>query len=355
MSGAVRIGVIGCGGIGGRHLEAYAAMDDVEIVAIADIDATRLAESGDRFGVTQRHKDGMELLAHELDLVSVCTMPNTHREFVVAAHACGAHVMCEKPMAQSAAEAADMVSAAERAGRLLFVGFNMRYMGATSAVRRFMADDLLGDLVCARGYMLHETVPWWGKHHVKAFSGGGVLASAAVHLVDLVTWLAGLPRPLTATASMAKVFPHKRAHGAPEGAADAHDVEDVLFGHVRCEGGFWFSIEGNWVHDRVGDDFISSFDMFGTRGQATLQPLELYSERDGRPVRVREDEPIEPEWLDSWELQLRDVVAAVRTGEVAERLATGRQGLVVQAIVDALYRSARESREVAVEFPMIEG
>ncbi|HEU4702942.1 MAG TPA: Gfo/Idh/MocA family oxidoreductase [Conexibacter sp.] len=351
MSATVRIGVIGCGEIGRHHLEAYGAMDGVEVVAIADIDAARLAEAGERFGVAHRHTDGMELLAHELDLVSVCTMPNTHRDFVVAAHERGAHVMCEKPIALSVAEAAEMVSAAERAGRLLFVGFNMRYMGATSAVRRFMDDGLLGELICARGFMVSETLPWWGKHYVQALSGGGILASTVVHMVDLVTWLAGLPKPLTATASMARVFPRKRAEGAPAGAVEAHDVEDVLFGHVRCEGGFWFSVDGDWVHDRPG--YHHSFDLRGTHGQAQLDPLELYTEREGKPVRVREDESVEPDWLGSWALQLRDVVAAVRGEAIAERLATGRQALVVQAIVDALYRSAREGREVAVEIPTV--
>jgi predicted dehydrogenase len=348
---AVRAGVIGCGYQGTLHLEALAEIEGVEIVAIADLDEARLAAVGERFQVVHRHTDAAALLGEELDLVSVCTMPDTHRELVVAAFEAGAHVLCEKPLARDAAEAAAMVRAAEHAGRLLMVGFNMRYMGATTAVREFMDAGLLGELVCARGFMLADDVPWWGKHYVRAISGGGALNSTAVHMVDLLMWLAGSPRPLTATASMTTVFPRKRAHAAPAAAAAAYDVEDVVFGHVRFDGGFWLTIEGAWTYDRPGWNY--SFDALGTRGQAHLEPLELFTERDGVPVRVREDAPTEPGLIDAVVPELHDAVSSVRVGRIAERLATGRQALAVQAIVDALYRSAREGREVAVEIPAV--
>lgn len=343
----IRAGVIGCGYQGQAHLEELAGADGVEIVAIADLDERRLTEAGDRFGVAQRHRDADGLLGQGLDLITVCTMPNTHRDLVVAALEDGAHVFCEKPLARNAAEAAAMVRAAERTGRLLIVGYNMRYMGATSAVLRFMEEGLLGDLVCARGFMLADEVPWWGRHYSKELSGGGAINSTAVHMLDLLMWLAGNPRPLTATASMATVFPRKRAQGAPAEAAAAYDVEDLAFGHVRFEGGFWLTIEGSWTFDRPGWNY--SFDAFGTRGQAHLQPLELYTERDGTPVRVFEDAVAEPDFVGSFTAEMADVIASVRRGEAAERLASGRQALEVQAVADALYRSAAEGHEVAVE------
>jgi len=168
-------------------------------------------------------------------------------------------------------------------------------------------------------------------------------------MVDLLLWLAGYPRPLTATASMATLFPRKRAAGAPVGAAEVYDVEDVVFGHVRFEGGFWLSIEGGWMFDRPGSEY--GFEMLGSRGQAHLRPLELYTEREGRAVRVLEDASSEPDFHGALRHELADAVESVRTGRAASRLATGRQALVVQAVVDALYRSADEGREVAVELP----
>jgi predicted dehydrogenase len=348
----IRVGVIGCGLQGESHVREFSAMEGVQVAAIADLEPGRLSAVGDQFHVPHRHADGATLLDHELDLVSVCTMPNTHRDFVVRALEAGAQVLCEKPLARDAGEAGEMVRAAERCDRLLMVGFNMRYMGGTAAVRRFMDEGLLGDLVCARGFMLADDVPWWGRHYVQAMSGGGALNSTAVHMIDLLIWLAAHPRPITATASMATVFPRKRRRNAPPDIS-AYDVEDVVFGHVRFEGGLWITIEGTWTYDRPGWNY--SFDALGTRGQAHLQPLELFTERDGAVVRVFEDAPTEPDFGGALKPELHDVIESVRTGEVSDRLATGRQALTVQAVTDALYRSARERREVAVEVPAAAG
>src|SRR5207247_2902527 len=127
--------------------------------------------------------------------------------------------------------------------------------------------------------------PWWGRHYVRALSGGGALASTAVHLLDLALWMAGSPRPLTASASMATVFPRKRAATAPgpeQAAAD--DVDDLISGHVRCEGGFWLTLEGSWVWDREGWDY--SFALQGERALLEFDPLRATAERDGALVDV---------------------------------------------------------------------
>jgi predicted dehydrogenase len=344
----MRVGVIGCGFQGRLHVEALSAIEEVEVVAVADLSAERAEALGEAFGVPHRYRDARQLMSHDLELISICTMPDSHRDLVLAALAAGANVLCEKPFALNAGEAREMVDAADRVGRLLMVGFNMRFMGATGAVREFMEAGLLGRPVCARAFMLADDVPWWGRHYESAVSGGGALASTAVHVLDLVTWLAGHPRPTTATASMTTVFPEKRGRGAPSAdARAAYDVEDVVFGHVRFDDGFWMSIEGAWTYDRPGWNY--SFDLMGTRGQAHLDPLELYTERDGEAVRTWEDAPTAPDFAGALRDELQAVVDSVRAGVASEPLATGGQALLVQSLADALYRSAREGREVTVE------
>jgi UDP-N-acetyl-2-amino-2-deoxyglucuronate dehydrogenase len=207
---------------------------------------------------------------------------------------------------------------------------------------------LLGEPVCARGFVLADDVPWWGRHYERAISGGGALASSAIHMLDLLIWLAGTPRPTTATASMTTVFPRKRAASVPSAdARAAFDAEDVVFGHVRFNNGFWLSIEGAWIYDRPGWNY--SFDLLGTRGQAHLQPLELFTEDDGVVSRVRKEEATQPDFAGALHDELLAVVDSVRRGTIGEPLATGREALVVQAVVDALYRSARSGHEVPVE------
>jgi predicted dehydrogenase len=261
---------------------------------------------------------------------------------------CGAHVLCEKPFALDASQALEMIVAAERAGRTLSVGFNMRFMDAALAMRRFIDDGQLGRPICGRGWMLAGDVPWWGKHYIKAVSGGGALAATAVHVLDLATWLAGCPKPLTATASAAQVFPRKRGAGAPSAEArDAYDVDDMLFGHVRFEGGFWLTLEGSWVWDEPGWNY--SLDLVGDAGQARLDPLRFAVERDGAPVDVTGGAQGGMEFPPSVARELADVVSAIREGR--EPLVRAREALVVQAITDALYRSAEAGREVDVVVP----
>ena len=284
-SAPIRVGIVGCGKQGQNHLSTFSAMAGVEVAAIADLDEARLEEVGGQFAVEHRVTDADGLLGLGLDLVSVCTMPDSHAQLVGAALEAGCDVICEKPFARNVSEALAMARAADRAQRLLAIGFNTRYLQSSGAVRDFLRAGSMGDLVCARGFVHAHDVPWWGKHYIRDLAGGGVLSAMAAHMVDLLLWLADSPRPLTATASMAQVFPRKRSGGAPEGARETYNVEDVLFGHVRLEGGAWFSIEGTWLNDRP-TAMTYSFDAYGTAGQAHLEPLERYTERDGIVVRV---------------------------------------------------------------------
>lgn len=340
----MRTAIVGCGFQGRLHLEILQGLEGVEVVALCDTQAERVAELAEAGGVAHRYGDWRELLAdHRLDLVVVCTMPDTHREITVAALEAGAHVFCEKPLARDAAEGAAMVAAARRTGRTLTVGFNMRHTDEARAIAEFVGEPRFGRPVCARGYMLADDVPWWGRHYTREVSGGGALASTAVHMLDLLIWLAGGPRPLTATASTARLFPGTRGAGAPSREArDAYDVEDLVFGHVRFEGGFWLTIEGAWVWDRPGWNY--GFDLVGELGQARFDPLLLTV--DGERVGGGGAEAKGVDFPRSIERQVEGAIGALREGRAP--LVTAEEALRVQLVVDALYRAADEGREVPV-------
>jgi predicted dehydrogenase len=272
-------------------------------------------------------------------------MPDTHCEITLDALGAGAAVLCEKPMADNLENAQAMADAARTAGLPVAVGFNLRYSSAAQAIRRFVLDGRLGTPVCARGSMLETEIPWWGPHQVKATSGGGAINSTAVHMIDLLMWLASNPRPLTATASTARLFPRKRGDTAPDSpSARDYDVEDLAFGHVRCESGFWLTIEVGWTWDAPGSE--CRFDLVGDGAQASAEPLRFSVERGGRLLDVTGGAAGDLDFPDSVRKQLCDVVRALREGRPP--LVTAEQALDVQAVVDALYRSAAESREVAV-------
>jgi predicted dehydrogenase len=342
----MRVAVVGCGSQGRHHLRYLRELASVELVAVCDRDEGRLATATDDFGVPAGFRDHGELLrSTPVDLLTVCTMPNSHREIALDAFAAGAGVLCEKPMAATLGDACAMADAAERSGCFLSVGFNLRYSSAAQAVRAFVEEGRLGAPVCARGAMLETEIPWWGPHQVSDISGGGVIASTAVHIIDLLMWLAGSPRPTTATASAARLFPRKRAAAVPPAAhADRYNVEDLAFGHVRFESGFWMTIESAWTWDEPGHE--CRFDLVGDRAHASAAPLRFSAERSGRLVDLTEGAHGDFDFSASIERELADVVAAV--GEGHAPLVTAWQALEAQAVVDALYRSAATGAEVAV-------
>jgi predicted dehydrogenase len=347
-SSPLRVAVVGCGVQGQLHLDCLSQLDDVEVVAVCDIDPVRAEAAAASNGAVQ-YADHRQLLDRErIDLLTICTMPNTHRSIAVDALGAGAHVLCEKPLALSLQEAQEMVEAAHGARRLLTVGFNLRHSEVAQSVLRFVEAADLGTPICARGWMLSQDIPWWGRHYVKRLSGGGALAATAVHMIDLIMWLAGDPVPTTATASMARVFPKKRRATAPTAEAAAeYDTEDLVSGHVRFRNGFWIAIEGAWTWDDPGSGWNYGFELLGDRGQAGFSPLRLTGERNGELCDLTHANLTRFDFPASTQEEIRDVVAAIR--EEREPLVRAEQALAVQAVVDALYRSAELGKEVEVE------
>jgi predicted dehydrogenase len=340
----VRIAVIGCGYQGRLHLECLRRIPHALVIAVCDRDGERVRAAADEFGVRGAYRDHAQLLEHErVDLVNICTMPDTHRQMALDALQAGAGVLCEKPMADSLTAAQAMADAARQSGLTLTVGFNLRHTTAARAVRAFVQDGSLGTPVCARGSMLETEIPWWGPHHIKRISGGGAIASTAVHMIDLLMWLAGDPEPVSATASVATLYPRKRGTISPP-PRGIYDVEDLAFGHVRFATGFWMTIEGGWTWDAPGSECC--IDLVGDLAQASAEPLRFSAERDGQLVDLTHEARGTFDIVDSTERELVDVVDAIRDGRAP--LVTFEQALRAQAVVDALYRSAAEGREVAV-------
>jgi len=349
----VQAGVIGCGFQGRLHVDVLSRLPDVELVAVADNDPERVGGLAQEYGVAGSYTDYRRMLdAERLDLVTICTMPVHHAEMTIAAFSRGAHVLCEKPLAMNAAEGAAMVGAARKAGRFLAVGLNMRFMPNSTAIRSFIRDGGFGRPVYAR-VVANDEIPWWGEHYRLEVSGGGALAASAVHLLDLALWFAGFPEPVSASGSMATLFPTKRGSTAPSAAvAERYDAEDLLSAHVRFAGGFWLTIEGSWIGNQEPRPGPQPWDYeltaIGEGAQVWFDPLAVRGEApDGSTVDLlppgTESDVSFPH---SVERLIAEVVAAARAGR--EPSVTGEQALVSQRIVDAIYLSATTGREQAI-------
>lgn len=145
-----RVGLIGCGAMGSHHARALTAMDDVELVAIADVVGESLARLGDEVGIDASHRylDFEELLdREELDFIVVATQAPQHAAITLAAAQRGVHVLCEKPLALDLAEADTMVRACEDAGVRLAVNHLRRTTPASMFARDLIAAGEIGDVL----------------------------------------------------------------------------------------------------------------------------------------------------------------------------------------------------------------
>ncbi len=348
----LRVGVIGCGKMGRSHFGAYSRVPDlVEVAALCDVREEALAAASERWPAARAARDYREMLEPgDLDLVSVVTMPQTHCEIAVAALEAGAHVLCEKPFAMNLAEADRMLAAAERAGRLIQVGTNMRHMIEAGILKELVESGALGKPTYIRAWTYTHDIPWWGPHQIKRVSAGGALASSAIHLADVALWVAGSPGPVAVSGSTHRIFPKKRAETAPSGEArDSYDVEDIAAAHIRLSDGGTLILEGTWAHDRAESE--RSFEMICERGTICFNPLSVLMDEAGKVVDRTPADYAEPEARYSWggsvSREISRFVAAIREG--TEPSQSPREIRNLQLIQDSVYESARTGREVRLD------
>lgn len=148
MNGKVKVGVIGCGYWGPNLLRNLAENESAELRWICDLDSRRMAAMGRRYPAAQLTADSNLLLADPaLDAVVIATPVGTHFSFAQAALAAGKHVLVEKPLTTSVAEAEQLVALAERQGLTLMVDHTFVYTGAVRKIREMVTSGELGDLL----------------------------------------------------------------------------------------------------------------------------------------------------------------------------------------------------------------
>ncbi|MBP7668648.1 MAG: Gfo/Idh/MocA family oxidoreductase, partial [Burkholderiaceae bacterium] len=146
----LRVGIIGLG-IGRMHIDGWREHPQADVVAIADTDAARLAKVGDSHAIAARYTDPLAMLAAErLDVVSVCVPNKFHLPLTLAALDAGCHVLCEKPMALSAAEGRQMLAAAQRTGKRLMINFSYRFSAQSRALKAQVDAGTFGDFYFGR-------------------------------------------------------------------------------------------------------------------------------------------------------------------------------------------------------------
>jgi predicted dehydrogenase len=347
----VRIGVIGCGVMGPKHVEASAQLPMTRPVAVADLIEERARRTAEAFGIEKVYRSGDELLEDpDVDAV-VLAFPAQHRaRLAIRAFQRGKHVLTEKPVAANAAQVRRMIRAQ---GRLVGACCSCRYafVRHAAAVRDFIATGALGALRLVRARSLApcgpkpETLrPDWRLK--RKLNGGGILMNWGCYDIDYLMGLTGWSlRPQTVFAQTWPIPPHLRSHVVP-----GSDAETYYTALVRCRGGAVISLERGEYMPAAGDD---AWQIMGTRGSVRL----TMTATKGKKV-YHDDATVEggvvtrvlwegdENWGDARSEPMRDFAEAI----LHRRKPTTdlRKSLVVQQISDAIYASAARGQAVAI-------
>lgn len=343
------IGIIGSGGIARyAHLPGYKASEDlgVKIVACADASEATARETAAQFDIPHVYTDYHKMLQRDdIHAVSVCTPNYLHLQPTIDALEAGKHVLCEKPMAMNAQEGQAMVNAARRTGKKLQVGFQTRFNASAQALKRFIDAGEMGDIYFARAQALRRRgIPGWGVFTQKDMQGGGPLIDIGVHILDLTLWLMGHPKPTYCSGqTYAKFGPREGVLGLMgQWDPKIFSVEDFAVGLVRFENGATLVLESAFCANQEQREVFNT-DLFGSEGGASYNPCKMFFERhktlvDATPAFLPQVKPHEEEVKAFCRAVVEDTPVPV----------TGEEALMTTQIIDAIYRSSEEGREVPV-------
>jgi len=334
-SGPVGVALIGTGLAGGMHAAALALVPEARLLGAVGTSAARSADFGARWRLPRSYADLDALLADgEVRAVHLCTPPHTHPALAARVAAAGRHLLIDKPIARTVAEADEIIASCARHGVVLAGLFQHRFIPLCLRVKEAIASGRLGRIYLADCY-----VKWWREDAYyrastwrarQATEGGGALINQAIHSIDLLQWLAG---PVVEVSGHTAVVAH------------AIETEDLGVAVLRTAGGALGVIEGTTA---AYPGFPERIELHGTGGSLVLDEgsRRLEWHLRGEPARVeqegaRQGNAADPAAVspEAHAAAFADFLGAVRSG--GRPAVDGHEARRALQIVEAIYRSAR--------------
>lgn len=196
MNTPIKIGVAGLGFIGPAHIEALNRIPGLEVVAVSHSSESTAREKADQLGVESAYGNFEELLKHGIDVVHICTPNDLHFPMTKSALEAGIHVICEKPLAMTSAEATELVELAQSKNLLHAVHFNIRYYPLVREMKARRESGELGEIFHIIGsylqdWLFHSTDYNWRLESARSGQSRAV-ADIGSHLMDLLEYVSGL-------------------------------------------------------------------------------------------------------------------------------------------------------------------
>lgn len=350
----LKVAIVGVGNISGAHLRAYQKNENVEICAFCDINEDRLHYMGEKYGVTNLFTDEREMLdtLSEIEAVDVCTWNAAHAPCSIMALEAGKHVFCEKPMAMNVAEAERMKAAAEKAGKLLMIGFVRRFGKDCDIVADLIQNGTLGEIYYAKTQNIRRNGNPGGWFGELAKSGGGPLIDLGVHSIDLVRYLMGKPHAVSVygvtyakLGSRPEIKTPKPYRSTVMTDHDICDCEDLASLLIRFDNGATLAVEMSYSLN-IGNE-ENSTQLFGTKAGAKMaDAVTLYTETNGYLSDVTLKGKTGFDFDGAFAEEIAHFVHCCQTGAICRN--TADDGIEMMRILGAAYESARTEHEVVL-------
>lgn len=340
----LRIGMIGCGEIAAATAKGIQEAAHAEIAAVMDVNEAMAGDLAATYGVPWT-SDPAELLARDdVNAVYIAVPHYLHAPLTEQAARAGKHVLCEKPIATTLADADRMIAACAEAGVALSIAFDAQITPAYQRLRDLISDGAIGDVIGTRIVALIDkpasywSSGWSGRITTdwrvsKEKAGGGVMVMNSIHDINTVRYVSGL--------EATRVYAEYGTFATPV------EVEDYIVATIRYDNGAIGHIEAGSCIKGGGRDGGAGVRIYGTEGQALLgNTIQLYTSRE-----VEGQEPHTWHEIEQVELYARVPIAeafatAVLSG--TPPLVSGADGRAALAIVLAAYEAGQSERPVAV-------
>lgn len=342
----LRVGVIGTGFGAMVHVPALAAIDGVQLTAICSNRLERAKEVAARHRIPNVYDDHLELFADgQVDAVTLAVPPFLHHSMTLAAMEAGLHVLVEKPLARTAAEARDLVRIARDTGVCNMVAYHRRYEPARQRMKQLLSEGYLGKLHSVSVIVYRSTLsPAEQRYYswlMEAEKGGGVLTAIGSHYVDQLRWWFGEIHGVAGAVSTA-------VEERPVRSSDVMrevDADDNVAFVVRFASGALGSVSISYTAATdVGEEIVAS----GGEGILAIQePDQLVGTRSGGQIRamLKHEAPVpagDQRHIQPFRQLACDWVEAIRTG--SEASPSFEDGAKVQEVLDAVPRSQQLKR-----------
>ena len=343
----LRVGILGLGLMGDIQVSAFQShVHQTDVVAICDTDSQRAQECAAKYNVPRSYTDGLELIAKEkLDLLCICTPPDSHNLYTLAGLRHGCNIVCEKPTAMNISEAKQMLQAAQTAGVTHVIDHELRFNGNRARIKELIDAGYIGSprhavVVQTNNSLINTPWTWWSTTAM----GGGALGEFASHAIDLLRWWMG-----DVAHASGEVHTFITSRPDTDGKVKTVDSDDYLSFSLHFASG---ARALGTMSGVAGYPGLRHIEVNGDEGALLIDENERlwgYQTHSNDPEELTVEETIPSLvgfpgdiWSPAFVRLAQGLVTAILNGEPLQHAATFHDGLHVQRVLDQVRESSAQ-------------